>query len=111
LNEPPGAASARIFSSSYGTRGSLDPCPLYSGRTSNTLSRPDAEDGPKIRQFGTKSAAVWLNAGVTRRHWHAMIALGIRRDIPQVLGNRGNALRNLGRFDEAETSLREALRF
>jgi tetratricopeptide (TPR) repeat protein len=37
-------------------------------------------------------------------------ALAIRRDIPQVLGNRGNALRNLGRFDEAETSLREALR-
>ena len=31
-------------------------------------------------------------------------------DIPQILTNRGKALRNLDRLDEAETSLREALR-
>jgi hypothetical protein len=37
-------------------------------------------------------------------------ALAIRGDIPQIWANRGRALRNLDRLDEAETSLREAVR-
>lgn len=37
-------------------------------------------------------------------------ALSLRRDIPQIWVNRGNALRDLVRLDEAEKSLREALR-
>jgi tetratricopeptide (TPR) repeat protein len=36
--------------------------------------------------------------------------LAIRGDIPQIWNDRGNALRNLDRLDEAEESVREALR-
>jgi tetratricopeptide (TPR) repeat protein len=70
------------------------------------------------RRGRSEDPTVWneIGRGLAERgrHEEALAcydrALGIRRDIPQVLGNRGNALRNLGRFDEAETSLREALR-
>jgi hypothetical protein len=36
-------------------------------------------------------------------------ALALKPDVPQWLNSRGNVLRNLGRFDEAEASLRHAL--
>jgi hypothetical protein len=37
-------------------------------------------------------------------------ALVLKPDVPQLLRRRSDALRNLGRFDEAETSLRRAVR-
>jgi tetratricopeptide (TPR) repeat protein len=70
------------------------------------------------RRGPPEDARVWneIGRGLAERgrHEEALAcydrALAIRRDVPQLLSNRGNALRNLGRFDEAETSLREALR-
>ena len=66
---------------------------------------------PNARGFGTSSDVVF----VAREHYEEALtcydhALAVRGDIPQIWNYRGNALQNLDRLEEAEESLRGALR-